>query len=187
MEFFPDLKKFLDLYCHIPYTSSKIINLFTYLLYFISNKFLYQYNVQKRFLLDGKINCKQFVVPMLRKSKTALITGITGQDGAYLAQFLLNKGYTVYGTYRRVSTPNFWRLNYLGIYKKIKLIPVNFLDQKSVSETILKSKPDEIYHLAAQSFVSVSFDQPVYTTNITGLAVTTLLEEIRKLNFKRKR
>ena len=116
----------------------------------------------------------------MRKSKTALITGITGQDGAYLAEFLLKKGYTVYGTYRRVSSPNFWRLNYLGIYKKIKLIPADFSDPKSVSEAIKKSKPDEIYNFSAQSSVSVSFDQPIETTNTTGLAVTILLEEIRK-------
>ena len=116
----------------------------------------------------------------MRKSKTALITGITGQDGAYLAEFLLKKGYTVFGTYRRVSSPNFWRLEHLGIKDKVKLIPMNFSNSKSISKTIAKSKPDEIYNFLAQSSVSISFEQPIQTTNITGLGVTMLLEEVRK-------
>jgi GDPmannose 4,6-dehydratase len=116
----------------------------------------------------------------LRKSKTALITGITGQDGAYLAEFLLKKGYTVFGTYRRVSSPNFWRLEHLGIKDKVKLISMNFSNSKSISKTIIKSNPDEIYNFLAQSSVSISFEQPIQTTNITGLGVTMLLEEIRK-------
>jgi GDPmannose 4,6-dehydratase len=112
--------------------------------------------------------------------KSALITGVTGQDGAYLAAFLLEKGYTVYGTYRRLSTPNFWRLQYLGIFDKVKLIPMELIDTPSVIEAINISRPDEIYHLAAQSFVGISFEQPVGTGEVTGVGVTRLLEAIRK-------
>ena len=91
----------------------------------------------------------------------ALITGITGQDGAYLAQFLLQKGYDVYGTYRRLSTPNFWRLQYLGVFDHVNLIPADLIDAASIMEAINISQPTEIYHLAAQSFVGASFEQPV--------------------------
>ncbi|MDE2589918.1 MAG: GDP-mannose 4,6-dehydratase, partial [Patescibacteria group bacterium] len=114
--------------------------------------------------------------------KVALITGITGQDGAYLAKFLLGKGYKVYGTYRRLSTPNFWRIHYLGIYNKIEFIPADVTDSRSISEALRKSHPHEIYHLAAQSFVGSSFDQPLYTTDVTGLGVARMLEEIKKIN-----
>jgi GDPmannose 4,6-dehydratase len=111
--------------------------------------------------------------------KKALITGITGQDGAYLAKFLLNKGYEVYGTYRRLSTPNFWRLQYLGVFEKVKLLPVELIDSASIMEALRISKPDEVYHLAAQSFVGASFEQPIGTGNVTGLGVARLLEAIR--------
>jgi len=114
-------------------------------------------------------------------SKRALITGITGQDGAYLARLLLNKGYEVYGTYRRVSSPNFWRLDYLKILEKINLIPIDLGDSSSIVEALKISKPDEIYHLAAQSFVEISFETPVATGDITGLAVTKVLEAVRQL------
>jgi GDPmannose 4,6-dehydratase len=113
-------------------------------------------------------------------TKKALITGITGQDGAYLAKFLLSKDYEVYGTYRRLSTPNFWRLEYLGIFDKVNLIPADLGDTCSIIETLRISKPDEIYHLAAQSFVEASFETPVATADITGLAVTRILEAIRQ-------
>jgi len=116
----------------------------------------------------------------------ALITGITGQDGAYLAQFLLNKGYQVYGTYRRISTPNFWRLQYLDIFDKVNLIPADLLDTSSIVEAVKVSQPDEIYHLAAQSFVFASFEQPVGAGEITGLGVTRILEVIREINPKIK-
>jgi GDPmannose 4,6-dehydratase len=112
--------------------------------------------------------------------KRALITGVTGQDGAYLAGFLLEKGYTVFGTYRRLSTPNFWRLQYLGIFDKVRLIPMELIDTPSIIEAINISRPDEIYHLAAQSFVGISFEQPVGTGQVTGVGVTRLLEAIRK-------
>ena len=109
----------------------------------------------------------------------ALITGITGQDGAYLAHYLLKKGYEVYGTYRRLSTPNFWRLNYLEIFPKVKLIPVDLTDPSSLGEAITISRPHEIYHLAAQSFVEASFQTPVSTAHMTGVSVVTLLEAVR--------
>ena len=112
----------------------------------------------------------------------ALITGITGQDGSYLAEFLLNKGYQVFGTYRRLSTPNFWRLQHLGIFEKVTLIPADLLDASSIFEAIKLSEPDEIYHLAAQSFVGASFEQPVGAGEITGLGVTRILEAIRETN-----
>ena len=118
--------------------------------------------------------------------KNALITGMTGQDGAYLAKFLLKKGYKVFGTYRRLSTPHFWRLHYLGIYDKIQLIPADITDSRSISEVLEKSQPQEIYHLAAQSFVGASFDQPIYTTDVTGLGVVRMLDEIKKFNKKIK-
>jgi len=116
----------------------------------------------------------------------ALITGITGQDGAYLAKFLLEKNYEVYGTYRRLSTPNFWRLQYLNVFDKVKLIPVDLIDSASLLEAVKISEPDEVYHLAAQSFVGASFEQPVGTGNITGLGVARILEAVRNVNLKIK-
>lgn len=110
----------------------------------------------------------------------ALITGITGQDGAYLANLLLNKGYEVYGTYRRLSTPNFWRLEYLNVFNKVNLIPADLSDTGSIVEALKISEPDEVYHLAAQSFVEASFETPVATGDVTGLAVTRILEAIRQ-------
>lgn len=110
----------------------------------------------------------------------ALITGITGQDGAYLAKFLLNKGYEVYGTYRRISTPNFWRFECLGIFDKIYLIPADLTDANSLIEALRISEPNEVYHLAAQSFVEASFETPVATGDVTGLATTRILEAIRQ-------
>ena len=114
--------------------------------------------------------------------KKALITGVTGQDGAYLAEFLLNKGYEVYGAYRRLSTPNFWRLQYLDIFDKVNLIPADLVDAASIVEAIKISEPEEIYHLAAQSFVGASFEQPIGTGEITGLGVTRILEAMRQIN-----
>ena len=116
----------------------------------------------------------------------ALITGVTGQDGAYLAKFLLDKGYKVFGTFRRLSTPNFWRLQYLGIFEKVNLIPADLVDAGSIVEAIEISEPDEVYHLAAQSFVGASFEQPIGAGEITGLGVTRVLEAIREINPKIK-
>lgn len=113
--------------------------------------------------------------------KHALVTGITGQDGAYLAEFLLKKGYKVFGTYRRLSTPNFWRLQYLGIFEQVELLPVDLLDSFSITEAIKISQPDEIYNLAAMSFVGASFEQPLASAEITGLGVVKFLEAIRNI------
>jgi GDPmannose 4,6-dehydratase len=112
-------------------------------------------------------------------ARRALITGITGQDGAYLAQLLLAKGYGVYGTFRRLSTPNFWRLQALGIYEQVKLISMDLLDSSSIIEALNISQPDEVYNLAAQSFVGASFDQPIATAEMTGIATTRMLEAQR--------
>ena len=113
--------------------------------------------------------------------KKALITGITGQDGSYLAELLIEKGYEVYGTYRRLSTPNFWRLQYLNIFDKVQLIPCDLLDSDSLFEAIEISEPVEIYNLAAQSYVGASFEQPISSGEISGLGVTRLLEATRKI------
>jgi GDPmannose 4,6-dehydratase len=113
--------------------------------------------------------------------KRALVTGITGQDGAYLASFLLEKGYKVFGTYRRLSTPNFWRLQYLDMFDKVELLPVDLLDSFSITEAIKIAKPDEIYNLAAMSFVGASFEQPLASAEITGLGVVKFLEAIRNI------
>lgn len=92
----------------------------------------------------------------------------------------------MYGTYRRLSTPNFWRLHYLDIYNKIELIPADITDSRSISEALIKTNPDEIYNLSAQSFVGASFDQPLYTSVITGFGVVRILDEIKKFNRKIK-
>ncbi|RZD42827.1 MAG: GDP-mannose 4,6-dehydratase [Thaumarchaeota archaeon] len=118
--------------------------------------------------------------------KKALITGITGQDGAYLAKFLCDKGYQVFGTYRRLSSLNFWRLGYLGILDKVKLIEVDQLDFFSISKAIEESNPDEIYNFAAQSFVSSSYTEPYHTFMINGLGPLNVLEAIKQKNMKVK-
>lgn len=112
----------------------------------------------------------------------ALITGITGQDGSYLAEFLLEKGYEVYGMVRRSSTENFERINH--IRDKIKLYQADLLDQLSIIEMIKSIKPDEVYNLAAQSFVPTSWIQPVLTGEFNALGVTKILEAIRLVNPK---
>ncbi len=114
----------------------------------------------------------------------ALITGITGQDGSYLADFLLSKGYQVYGMVRRASTENFERIEH--IKDKIELVQADLLDQLSMISAIKDSQPDEIYNLAAQSFVPTSWDQPVLTGEFTALGVTRMLEAIRLVNPKIK-
>jgi GDPmannose 4,6-dehydratase len=118
--------------------------------------------------------------------KKAIITGITGQDGAYLAQLLLEKGYTVYGTYRRTSSVNFWRIEELGIqnHPNLHLVEYDLTDLGSNIALVQKVQPDEIYNLAAQSFVGVSFDQPSTTAQITGMGALNLLEAIRLVNPK---
>ncbi len=118
--------------------------------------------------------------------KTTIITGITGQDGAYLAQLLLDKGYTVYGTYRRTSSVNFWRIDELGIqnHPNLHLVEYDLTDLGASIALVQKVQPDEIYNLAAQSFVGVSFDQPSTTAQITGIGCLNLLEAIRLVNPK---
>lgn len=120
--------------------------------------------------------------------KKAIITGITGQDGAYLAELLLEKGYEVYGTYRRTSSVNFWRIEELGIEKhsNLHLIEYDLTDQANSIRMVAQIQPDEIYNLAAQSFVGVSFEQPLATAHITGLGCVHLLEAIRIVNPKIK-
>jgi GDPmannose 4,6-dehydratase len=105
---------------------------------------------------------------------------MTGQDGALLAKSLLDKGYNVYGTYRRLSTPNFWRLQYLDVLPKVKLLPADLLDSTSLIDAVKTAMPDEIYNLAAQSFVGASFEQPIGAGEITGLGVARVLEAIRQ-------
>ena len=114
--------------------------------------------------------------------KRALVTGVTGQDGAYLSKLLLEKGYKVYGTFRRVSTPNFWRLQTLDIYSKIHLIPADLVDMGSLLEALKVSDPDEVYNLGASSYVATSFEQSVENTEVTGIAVTKFLEAILHQN-----
>lgn len=120
--------------------------------------------------------------------KKAIITGITGQDGAYLSQLLLEKNYEVYGTYRRTSSTNFWRIEELGIveHPNLHLLEYDLNDQTSNIRLIEKVQPDEIYNLAAQSFVGVSFDQPLSTAQTTGMGCLHLLEAIRIINPKIK-
>jgi len=116
-------------------------------------------------------------------TRKALITGITGQDGAYLAKYLIEKGYKVFGTFRRTSTPNFWRLEYLNVAKKIELIPMDLNDLSSIVEALNYCDPDEIYHLAAQSFVGRSFEEPISTSEVTGLGTVRMLEGVRLLRL----
>jgi GDPmannose 4,6-dehydratase len=119
-------------------------------------------------------------------TKRALITGITGQDAAYLSELLLSKGYEVFGTYRRSSTPNFWRLQHLDIFEKIQFIPADLLDSSSLLEAVKTSDPSEVYNLAAQSYVGISFETPIATGIVSGIGVTTLLETIKNYNTKIK-
>ncbi len=114
----------------------------------------------------------------------ALITGITGQDGSYLAEFLLDRGYEIYGMIRRSSVENFERINH--IKDRIKLVQADLLDQLSIIDAIKESQPDEIYNLAAMSFVPTSWKQPVLTGEFTGLGVTRVLEAVRHMNRKIK-
>ena len=118
--------------------------------------------------------------------KTVIITGITGQDGAYLAELLLDKGYKVYGTYRRTSSVNFWRIEELGIAKhpNLHLVEYDLTDLSSSIRLLQTTGATEVYNLAAQSFVGVSFDQPVTTAEITGIGPLNLLEAIRIVNPK---
>lgn len=116
----------------------------------------------------------------------SIITGITGQDGAYLTKLLLDKGYEVWGTFRRTASVNFWRLEELGVlqHPKLHLIEFDLTDMGSAIRLLEKSQATEVYNLAAQSFVGVSFDQPHTTAQITGVGALNLLEAIRIVNPK---
>lgn len=118
--------------------------------------------------------------------KSAVVTGITGQDGAYLAELLLSKGYKVYGTYRRTSSVNFWRIGELGISNdpNLHLVEHDVTDLSASIRLLQQAEAHELYNLAAQSFVGVSFDQPITTAEITGVGPVNLLEAIRIVNPK---
>lgn len=118
--------------------------------------------------------------------KVAVITRITGQDGAYLAELLLSKNYLVYGTFRRTSSVNFWRIKELGIenHQNLRLVEYDLTDLSSSIRLLQTTNATEVYNLAAQSFVGVSFDQPVTTADITGIGPLNLLEAIRVVNPK---
>ncbi len=117
---------------------------------------------------------------MASTHRTALVTGITGQDGSYLAELLLEKGYSVFGVVRRSSSPNVERIRH--IQERIQLIPGDLLDQNSLIVALEQAEPDEVYNLAAQSFVPTSWNQPELTAETTGLGVARLLEAIRAVN-----
>jgi len=114
--------------------------------------------------------------------KTAIVTGVTGQDGAYLSQFLLEKGYTVIGAHRPSSTINTWRLEELGLHDEVRMEPMELLEFSNIRRLIQECEPDEIYNLAAQSFVQTSFEEPIYTSEINAIGVARLLECVREID-----
>lgn len=122
----------------------------------------------------------------LLKQKTALITGITGQDGAYLAKLLLEKGYRVVGLLAHRSTPSYWRLQELKIDQKVELIEGDLMDLSSLVRIMENINPDEVYNLAAQSFVGASWQQPILTAQVTGMGVLHMLEAIRTVHPQSK-
>jgi len=119
-------------------------------------------------------------------TKKALITGITGQDGAYLSEFLIKKGYKVYGALRRTSSINTSRLSYIGVLDNIELVSMDLAEITNIQRLIERIEPDEIYNLAAQSFVQTSYEQPIFTSDIDGIGVTRILETVRNLGGKPK-
>ena len=121
---------------------------------------------------------------LVTQSKNALITGITGQDGAYLAKLLLGKGYQVFGLHARRSTDTLWRLRHLGIESEVSLIDGDLTDLSAMIRGMEKSAADEVYNLGAQSFVGTSWDQPVLTANVTGVGALNVLEAVRIVNPK---
>ena len=118
--------------------------------------------------------------------KSAVVTGVTGQDGAYLARLLLDKGYRVYGTFRRTSSVNFWRLAEVGAldHSSLNLVDFDLTDLSTCIRLLETVQPDEVYNLAAQSFVGVSFEQPITTAEITGVGAVNLLEAVRIVDSK---
>lgn len=119
-------------------------------------------------------------------AKSALITGITGQDGAYLAKLLLEKGYEVHGLHPRRSTPTTWRLEYLGVLGDVDLVDGDLTDISSITRAISRTMPDEVYNLGAQSFVATSWEQPLLTASATGLGALNVLEAIRQVRPEAK-
>jgi len=118
--------------------------------------------------------------------KTALITGITGQDGAYLAKLLLEKGYEVYGAFRRTSDLHLNRLKFLGVDDKVSYVPLELLEFTNIYRAIERIQPDEVYNLGAQSFVALSFEEPIFTADVTAIGPLRILEAIRAINPKIK-
>ena len=116
--------------------------------------------------------------------KRALIIGITGQDGAYLAQLLLEKGYEVYGGYRRSANTNYESLRYLNIFERVQMLPLELLEISNIIRVLEHCEPDEVYNLGAQSFVGISFEQPLLTSDVTALGTLRVLEAIRTVNPK---
>jgi len=112
-------------------------------------------------------------------AKTALIVGVSGQDGAYLSRLLLEKGYRVYGTQRRSSRLSAWRLAELGVFDDITILPLDLLETTNIQRVLEATGPDEVYNLGAQSFVALSFEQPIYTGSVDGLGALRLLEALR--------
>src|SRR3990167_2662794 len=115
-------------------------------------------------------------------AKHALITGITGQDGAYLARFLLEKGYRVFGLIARRGTDTLWRLRELGIEAQVELLNGDLTDLSSLIRAMEISQAGEVYNLGAQSFVATSWEQPLLTAQVTGVSVTNMLEALRIVN-----
>ena len=118
--------------------------------------------------------------------KRALITGISGQDAAYLTRFLIGKGYEVFGAYRRTSEQSFSRLRFLGVDDKVRYVPVELLEFTNIYQTIERIQPNEIYNLGAQSSVPSSFEEPLFTAEVTGLGILRVLEAVRAVNPKIK-
>ncbi len=118
--------------------------------------------------------------------KKAMITGITGQDGAYLSKLLLDKGYEVYGAFRRTSDLHLNRLRYLGVDEKISYLPLELLEFSNLYKALERIQPDEFYNLGAQSFVALSFEEPIFTVDVTGMGPLRILEAIRAVNPKIK-
>ena len=119
---------------------------------------------------------------MVSKKKKAFITGITGQDGAWLAKLLVEKGYEVFGGARRTSTYNNWRLKFVGVEEKVKIVEFDLLDYSNIFQVIKEIQPDEFYNLAAQSFVGTSFKQPISTGMIDGMGVAYILDIIKTVS-----
>ncbi|MBI2970720.1 MAG: GDP-mannose 4,6-dehydratase [Gammaproteobacteria bacterium] len=115
-------------------------------------------------------------------NKKALITGVSGQDGAYLSRLLIEKGYDVYGAYRRSASPSTWRMRELGVLDQVKLVPMEMMEYSNILSTVREIEPDEVYNLAAQSFVATSFEQPLYTSEVDALGVLRCLEVIRDVD-----